>query len=60
MTISTELTSSGGLTGFAERFALRRLLRRIYARELEQLGRVAAERSAVRTTACWASYAVGA
>ena len=60
VTISTELTSSGGLTGFAERFVLRRLLRRIYARELEQLGRVAAERSAVRTTAFWASHAVGA
>ena len=60
VTISTELTSSGGLVGVAERVVLRRLLRRIYARELEQLGRVATERSAVRTTAFWASYAVGA
>ncbi len=60
VTISTELTSSGGLVGVAERIVLRRLLRRIYERELEQLGRVAAERSAVRTTAFWANYVVGA
>ena len=60
VTISTELTTSGGLVGVAERVVLRRLLRRIYARELEQLNRVAAERSAVRTTAFWASYAVRA
>ena len=55
--ISTELTSAGGLTGVAERIVLRRLLRRIYARELEQLGRVAVERSSVQTVACWASFA---
>lgn len=60
VTISTELTTSGGLTGFAERAVLRRLLRRIYARELEQLSRVASQRSAVRTTAFWAGYAVKA
>lgn len=57
VTFSTKLTSAGGLIGFAERFVLRRLLRRIYVCELEQLGRVAVERSTVRTVACWASYA---
>ena len=57
VTISTVLTSAGGPLGVAERFVLRRLLRRIYARELGQLGRVAVERSSVRTVACWASYA---
>ena len=57
VTFSTELTSAGGLLGVAERLVLKRLLRRIYARELEQLGRVAVERSTVRTVACWASYA---
>ena len=57
VTISTVLTSSRGLLGVAERFVLRRLLRRIYTRELEQLGRVAVERSTVRTTVSWASYA---
>ncbi|HEX8150744.1 MAG TPA: SRPBCC family protein [Pyrinomonadaceae bacterium] len=57
VTISTALTSAGGLLGVAERFVLRRLLRRIYARELEQLGRVAVERTSVQTVACWASFA---
>jgi hypothetical protein len=57
VTFSTVLTSKGGLTGMLERFVLRRLLRRIYARELEQLGRVAVERSSVQLVACWASYA---
>jgi hypothetical protein len=57
VTFSTVLTSAGGPLGVLERFVLRRVLRRIYARELEQLGRVAVERSTVRTVACWASYA---
>jgi hypothetical protein len=57
VTFSTELTSAGGLLGVLERFVLRRLLRRIYVRELEQLGRVAVERSSVQTVACWASLA---
>lgn len=57
VTFSTELTSGGGPLGFLERFVLRRVLRRIYARELEQLGRLAVERSSVQTVACWASYA---
>jgi hypothetical protein len=57
VTFSTELSSAGGLLGVVERLVLKRLLRRIYARELEQLGRVAVERSSVRTVACWASYA---
>jgi hypothetical protein len=57
VTFSTELTSAGGPLGILERFVLRRILRRIYVRELEQLGRVAVERSSVRTVACWASYA---
>ena len=57
VTFSTELTSAGGPVGMLERFVLRRVLRRIYARELEQLGRVAVERSSVRTVSYWASYA---
>ena len=57
VTFSSELTSAGGLLGVLERFVLRRILRRIYARELEQLGRVAVERSSVQTVACWASLA---
>lgn len=57
VTISTVLTSAGGLLGVAERFVLRRILRRIYARELEQLGNVAVERSTIQTTMWWASYA---
>ena len=57
VTFSTELTSAGGPLGLLERFVLKRVLRRIYARELEQLGRVAVERSSVQLTACWASYA---
>ena len=57
VTFSTELTSARGPLGALERFVLRRVLRRIYARELEQLGRVAVERSSVRTVACWAGYA---
>ena len=57
VSISTVLTSAGGLTGVLERFVLRRLLRRIYARELEQLGRVAVERTSVQTMTWWASYA---
>jgi hypothetical protein len=57
VTFSTELTSARGPLGLLERFVLKRVLRRIYARELEQLGRVAVERSSVRLTACWASYA---
>jgi hypothetical protein len=57
VTFGTEMTSAGGLLGVVERFVLRRVLRRVYARELEQLGRVAVERSSVRTVACWASFA---
>lgn len=57
VTFSTELTSARGPVGVLERFVLKRILRRIYRRELEQLGRVAVERSSVRTVACWASYA---
>lgn len=57
VTFSTELTSAGGPLGVLERFVLRRILRRIYRRELEQLGRVAVEHTSVRTVACWASYA---
>jgi len=57
VTFSSELTSAGGPLGVLERFVLRRVLRRIYARELEQLGRLAVERSNVQTVACWASYA---
>jgi hypothetical protein len=57
VTFRTELTSAGGPLGVLERFVLRRVLRRVYARELEQLGRVAVERSSVKTTARWASYA---
>lgn len=57
VTISTILTSTGGLRGGFERFVLKRLLRRIHARELEQLGRVAAERTSLKTIACWASLA---
>ena len=57
VTFSTELTSAGGPLGVLERFVLKRILRRIYARELELLGRVAVERSSVRMVACWASYA---
>ena len=57
VTFSTELTSAGGPVGVVERFALRRVLRRVFARELEQLGRVAVERTTVRTTVCWAGLA---
>lgn len=57
VTFSTELTSAGGPLGVLERFVLRRILRRVFARELEQLGRVAVERSSVKTTVCWASFA---
>lgn len=57
VTFSTVLTSAGGLLGVVERFVLRRVLRRIYVRELEQLNRVAAERTTVRTTVCWAGLA---
>ena len=57
VTFSTVLTSAGGPLGVAERFVLRRILRRVYAAELEQLGRFAVERSGARTVAFWASYA---
>ncbi|MFL6253642.1 MAG: SRPBCC family protein [Pyrinomonadaceae bacterium] len=57
VTFSTVMSSTGGLRGGLEQFVLRRLLRRIYARELEQLGRVAVERSSVQLVTCWASYA---
>lgn len=57
VTFGTELTSSGGPLGVLERFVLKRVLRRIYAAELEQLGRVAVERSSVQMVTCWASYA---
>lgn len=57
VTFRTELTSAGGPLGVLERFVLRRVLRRVYARELEQLNRVAVERSSVRTVTYWASYA---
>jgi hypothetical protein len=57
VTISTELTSAGGLLGIAERFVLRRILRRVYAAELKQLESVAVERTSVRTVTYWASYA---
>lgn len=57
VTFNTELTSAGGPLGVAERFVLRRVLRRVFARELEQLNRVAVERTTVRTTLCWAGLA---
>ncbi|MBV9927362.1 MAG: SRPBCC family protein [Acidobacteria bacterium] len=57
VTFSTVLTSAGGPLGALERFVLRRVLRRVYAAELEQLSRVAAERTSVQTVACWASLA---
>lgn len=57
VTIQTELSSAGGPVGFLERLVLRRILRHVFARELEQLGRVAVERTSVRTTVCWASFA---
>lgn len=57
VTFSTEMSTAGGPLGMLERFVLRRVLRRVYARELEQLGRVAVERTSVQTVACWASYA---
>ena len=57
VTFSTKLTSNGGPVGLLERFVLRRVLRRIYARELEQLERLAVERASVRTTVCWAGLA---
>ncbi len=57
VTFSTALASAGGPLGVLERFVLRRVLRRVYARELEQLGRVAVERTSVRTTVCWAGLA---
>jgi hypothetical protein len=55
VTFSTELPSAGGPLGVIERFVLRRVLRRIYVRELEQLGRVAVERTSVQMLADWAS-----
>lgn len=57
VTFSTVMTSAGGPLGALERFALRHVLRRVYAAELAQLGRVAAERTSVQTVACWASFA---
>ena len=57
VTFSTVLTSAGGLLGVVERYVLRRVLRRIYVRELEQLARMAVERTTVRTTVCWAGLA---
>jgi hypothetical protein len=57
VTISTVLTSAGGPLGLLERLVLKRILRRVFTRELEQLGRVAVERSTVRTTVCWAGLA---
>ncbi|HEX7317109.1 MAG TPA: SRPBCC family protein [Pyrinomonadaceae bacterium] len=57
VTFSTALTSAGGPLGILERFVLRRVLRRIYARELEQLNRVAVERTTVRATFSWAALA---
>lgn len=57
VTISTALTSAGGPLGLLERFVMKRILRRIYARELEQLGRVAVERTSVQALTCWASFA---
>jgi hypothetical protein len=57
VTINSELTSAGGPLGVLERLVLKRILRRVFARELEQLGRVAVERTSVRTTVCWASFA---
>jgi hypothetical protein len=55
--IHTELTAAGGPLGVLERFVLKRILRRVFRCELEQLGRVAVERTSVRTTMCWASFA---
>jgi hypothetical protein len=57
VSFSTALTSAGGPVGLLERFVLGRVLRRIFTRELEQLGRVAVERTTVRTTVCWAGLA---
>jgi hypothetical protein len=57
VTFSTAMTSARGPLGVLERFVLRRVLRRVYRCELEQLARVAVERSSVQTVACWASYA---
>ncbi|HWS89943.1 MAG TPA: SRPBCC family protein [Pyrinomonadaceae bacterium] len=57
VTFSTEMTSAGGPFGVLERFVLRRVLRRVYAAELKQLGQVAVERTSVQTVACWASFA---
>src|SRR3954471_2580702 len=48
VTFSTELSSAGGPLGVLERFVLRRVLGRVYAAELKQLGRVAAERATVQ------------
>jgi hypothetical protein len=57
VTFCTELSSAGGPLGVLERFVLRRVLVRVYAAELKQLGRVAAERVTVQAVACWASFA---
>lgn len=57
VTFSTELTSASGAFGVVERFVLRRVLGRVYARELEQLGRVAVERTSVEMVTCWATLA---
>ena len=57
VTFSTEMTSAGGPLGVLERFVLRRVLRRVYAAELKQLGRVAVERFSVQTVTGWASFA---
>jgi hypothetical protein len=45
VTITTDLTAAPGLRGLAERLLTAALLPRIYARELEQLDSVAAERA---------------
>jgi hypothetical protein len=57
VTFSTEISSVGGPLGVLERFVLGRVLRRVYARELEQLGRVAVERTTVKTISGWAKLA---
>jgi hypothetical protein len=56
VTFRTELTSARGPLGVLERFVLKRILRRVYARELEQLSRLAVERTSVQAVACWASF----
>src|SRR4051794_9626066 len=57
VTFSTVMSSAGGPLGVLERFVLGRVLRHIYACELEQLGRVAVERTTVKTISGWASLA---